>query len=212
LFERIVALHDLQRDVGRRVDKLGRRIAEANAARHRILGLCDGLLRRSIADDLRRLGADEIDTQRLAIDTPCDGVLLAVAARELDRGDVMTQLVAHPAVPAPSFVAELLERRLDRTVINESNRPKAVPADILMIDGALLGSRNLADFAGPAVRLVAICPVPGQSASPPEGLFDRLTGQMKQAGFEHLYVSPAFDYLIGWKTAAPDQKNRTEAG
>src|SRR4051794_11472205 len=111
LVDQVVRLAEDSRETLRRVAKLGRKLNEANRWRQRLLNASDALLRKAHAEELLRLGAEELDVERLELDTPFDGVLMAIATRHLPGSNSLIQLVADETVPAPLFAAEVLGAR-----------------------------------------------------------------------------------------------------
>jgi hypothetical protein len=171
---------------------LEHQVEQIKQERIRIFNLCDALLRRAQAHGLKRLGAQELDTYRLELDTPFDGVLVTLGIKHAAPGARITQLVANNYVPAPNFVANVLGFTLTRCIVTSHDELDSVNTDILIVDGGLLDGCLLTRLIGSQVQLITIFPISPEETS-------TLISAVTAAGFAHHYRSPACDYLIAWR-------------
>ncbi|SME98499.1 hypothetical protein SAMN06265365_107175 [Tistlia consotensis] len=202
LADRLLALDEAVQGSQRELRRVSARVEAANARRRRLLPLAAALLRRQHRDQLAEVGATPFDLAEAAVDTPYDGLLVALAGAARTAGSAPGSILllgAAREAGEPALAAEVLGlplRAADATaeaVESAAGQPLAAVAGL----GELLAGAALRGALGRRAVLLVVLLDPTDPAGP-QALREaarRLVEALAAEGLEALHVSGAGDQV-----------------
>jgi hypothetical protein len=191
LAERLLALDEgLQAD-RRALRRLESRVSAANGHRRRLLDLTAALLRLRHGAQLEALGAEPYDVAEAAVDTPFDGLLIALVQAARRRGVAVERLLLAGDQGDPDFAAEVLGLPVEAWMADGRTPATASPAAAVVFVEDLLADAALAAALCERATLVVARFDPARAGvgMPPGEAARKLVERLGNGGLEALHVS-----------------------
>lgn len=198
LADRLLELEQATDGGQRQLRRLRSRLQMANQHRRRLLTLTAALLQQRFRDTLRDLGADTFDIARAEVDTPYDGLLVALAAGAGDSVRRILLVGAAAEAGRPEFAADLLAMPIE--VLPDASGDATTAAGdtaVVVTADALLQNPTLqaALIGRAAVFIVLLGTFDAQEAPRLRERARHIMESLEAGGFEAVHVGGAGELI-----------------